>query len=191
LSKADPQLAQLIDDYRGEALRPKKNIFLTLARAIVGQQISVKAADTVWARLEARTNGVRPQAINRLSKLELRNCGLSRSKADYITGIAAASEQLMQLDWAALSDRGCIDRLCELKGVGRWTAEMVLIFALCRADILPLADIALCRAIQNLYADGSELSEVQIRALADEWRPWRSVATWFLWRSLDPVAVEY
>lgn len=186
---ADPVLARLMAQYRGERLVPRGDAFHTLARAVVGQQISVKAAQTVWDRLTATLGAVTPKAVCAADETRLRGAGLSRQKASYLLGLAEAAPALATADWDALDDEATIARLCELRGVGRWTAEMFMIFYLLRPDVLPLSDIGLVNAIRLHY--GAALERDAMLTLAERWRPWRSVATWYLWRSLDPEPVEY
>lgn len=184
LSKADPVLAKIIANYPREMQIRKNSAFHTLARAIVGQQISVKAADSVWAKLEALC-AIEPSSILLANEADLRACGLSGRKVEYVKNIAEffASHSGVWHD----DDEEVITELVRIKGVGRWTAEMFLMFHLQRADILPLADIGLLKAVEKHYGvERSKTTEV-----AEAWRPYRSVATWYMWRSLDPVPVEY
>ena len=193
LAAADPAMAELIERYDGEGLVGQGDAFLTLARAIVAQQISVRAADSIWARLEACVGTVAPPDVAARSHEELRAAGLTRQKAGYLRDIAQGfvSGQIAPARWQEADDDAVIDDLLALRGVGRWTAEMVLIFHLQRPDVLPLADIGVQRAIARHYADGSTMSRDAMEACAECWRPWRSVAVWHLWRSLDPLPVAY
>ena len=194
-------MRRLIRSYPGIHLRRRSDAFTTLARAIVGQQISVKAADAIWGRFVALVADAPPQPFPRLAPAvvanadlpALRRCGLSRRKAEYLTDLAAhfASGRLNPKHWNVLDDEALIAALVDVKGIGRWTAEMFLIFHELRADVLPLDDIGLQRAIAMHFNDGERLPHEAMIAVADLWRPWRSVATWYLWRSLDPIPVEY
>ena len=167
--------------------------FQTLARSIVGQQISVKAAQSVWARLAAAAAPVTPQAVGALDVVALRACGLSARKAEYIGDLARhfADGNVHVHRWPAMSDEEVIAELVQVRGIGRWTAEMFLIFNLLRPDVLPVDDLGLQRAIRISYRNGRKITETGIRRVARAWQPWRSVATWYLWRSLDPLPVEY
>jgi DNA-3-methyladenine glycosylase II len=193
LRRADPVLGEVIGAFRGEALEPRGDPFVTLARAIVGQQISVKAAAAVWGRLEARVGPMSPERVAGSTLQKLRACGLSRGKAGYCKCLAEGFLEgaLDPAGWRAQDDEAVIAELTKVKGVGRWTAEMFLIFHLLRPDVLPLGDIGLQRALARHYGDGEALEPDEMSALAEPWRPWRSVATWYLWRSLDPIPITY
>jgi len=167
--------------------------FLTLARAIVGQQISVKAAQSVWDRLAACVGAVTPQSVLAKPRPELRACGLSERKTEYIADLAQhfADGAVHVHRWPEMTDEEIIAELLEVRGIGRWTAEMFLIFNLLRPDIFPLDDLGLQKGIRLAYFKGRKVSLRTMRRLGEAWRPWRSVATWYLWRSLDPLPVEY
>ena len=193
LAAADPAMAALIARYEGEGLVGQGDLFLTLARSIVAQQISVRAAESIWARLEACVGTVAPPELAAHTQDELRGAGLTRQKSGYLRDIALAfvSGTIDPARWQDADDEAVIDDLIALKGVGRWTAEMVLIFYLQRPDVLPLADIGVHRAMGKHYGDGDSMDPDAIEAHAECWRPWRSVAVWHLWRSLDPLPVAY
>lgn len=193
LSAADPVMAGIIAEVREEHLRPRHDPFLTLARSIVGQQISVKAADSVWQKVVGRLGGISAEAVAATSETDLLACGLSRQKAKYLASLATHFQDgsIALSAWPDLDDEAVIAALCGVKGIGRWTAEMFLIFHLMRPDVLPLADIGLQRAMRLHYNADSPVDRAAMMALAEPWRPWRSVATWYLWRSLDPVPVDY
>ena len=193
LTAADPVMAGLIANYEGEGLVGQGDAFLTIARAIVAQQISVRAADSIWARLEACVGTVAPREVAARSQEELRGAGLTRQKSGYLRDIAAGfvSGDIDPDRWKEADDEVVTDELLALRGVGRWTAEMVLIFHLQRPDVLPLADIGVQRAIAKHYGDGARMSAEAMETCAECWRPWRSVAVWHLWRSLDPLPVGY
>ena len=189
LRAGDPVLGAIIDRFPGERLEPRAAPFFTLARAIVGQQISVRAAQTVWGRLEAICGGaVTIEAVLARSVEQLQPAGLSQRKAEYIYGLARDRE-VWDLNWAPLDDETAIAQLCRLRGVGRWTAEMFLMFHLLRPDVLPLDDLGLVAGMRRAY--GETLERAELREIGAVWRPWRSVAAWYLWRSLDPEPVEY
>ncbi|MBM3358978.1 MAG: DNA-3-methyladenine glycosylase 2 family protein [Betaproteobacteria bacterium] len=193
LAARDAVLKTLILRFDGLALGSRGDAFSTLARSIVGQQISVKAAQSVWDALCARLGAVTPEAVKAARATRLRACGLSRQKIDYLRDIASrfADGTADVGRWRELDDETLITELTQLKGIGRWTAEMFLIFYLTRPDVLPLADIGLQRAICLHYNRGRALTLPRMRGIGAKWAPWRSVATWYLWRSLDPVPVEY
>ena len=193
LAQRDAVLRKLIAQFRGLALGSRGDAFQTLARAIVGQQISVKAAQAVWNRLETELAAVTPASVLDKGADRLRGCGLSRQKAIYLKDLAQrfASGGLDSGGWHGLDDEALIAELTQVKGIGRWTAEMFLIFHLARPDVLPLDDLGLQRAMNLHYNRGRPLTRLRMRRIADAWAPWRSVATWYLWRSLDPLPVEY
>ncbi len=190
LSRNDPVIMKIIKLYSGDKMQLKNNAFLTLVRSVVGQQISVKAADSVWKKLEELCRGsIEPERIKSFSEDELRSAGLSRSKANYIQNIAKSD--ILEVNWSNLDDEETIDLLCKIKGIGRWTAEMFLIFHLARPNILPLGDIGLIKAIELNYNNGEKMSKEELEAYHQKWSPWCTVATWYLWRSLDPIPVNY
>jgi DNA-3-methyladenine glycosylase II len=201
LSRRDRVLRRLIRRYPGVHLKQRSDAFTTLARAIVGQQISVKAADSIWRRFVAIVADAPPSGFPRLAPERvaseampaLRGCGLSQRKVEYLVDLAQhfASGRLDPRHWKALDDEALIAALVDVKGIGRWTAEMFLMFHELRPDVLPVDDIGLQRAIADQYNGGERLPRDALFAVADLWRPWRSVATWYLWRSLDPIPVEY
>jgi len=190
LSRNDPVIMKIIKLYSGDKMQLKNNAFLTLVRSVVGQQISVKAADSVWKKLEELCrDSIEPERIKSFSEDELRSAGLSRSKANYIQNIAKSD--ILEVNWSNLNDEKAIDLLCKIKGIGIWTAEMFLIFHLARPNILPLGDIGLIKAIELNYNNGEKMSKEELEAYRQKWSPWCTVATWYLWRSLDPIPVNY
>jgi DNA-3-methyladenine glycosylase II len=193
LAERDPVLRRLIRHYAGPSLRRRSDAFTALARAIVGQQISVKAADSVWNRLAQNLGGVTPAAVGAAELETLRAAGLSLRKAEYVRDIARAfaGGSIALEAWERLDDEPLIAELSRLRGIGRWTAEMFLIFFMLRPNVLPLDDIGLQRAIRLHYAGDRPVSKLKMRAIAKAWMPYRTVATWYLWRSLDPFPVEY
>ena len=194
LSGADPVLATIIAAYPSERLECREDPFGTLARAIVGQQISVKAAATVWRRFEAAVGDIGPATVAGVREEALVHCGLSRQKMRYLKDLAGhfVSGTIDPVGWVGKDDEAVIAELTGVRGIGRWTAEMFLIFHLMRPDVLPLDDIGLQRATGMHYAGaGKKLDKAGIDDIASRWRPWRSVATWYLWRSLDPLPVAY
>ncbi len=199
LARKDPVMKALIAAYPGIHLVRRGDPFTTLARAIVGQQISVKAAQSIWNRLvtASRSTGdpvcLDPARMRRMRVATLRRVGLSERKADYLTDLARhfATGTLDPSGWAALSDERLIEQLCDVRGIGRWTAEMFLIFHELRADVLPVGDIGLQKAVAVHYHGGTRLTPAALAAFGTRWAPYRSVATWYLWRSLDPIPVDY
>jgi len=195
----DPVLRGLIATFPGVHLTRRGDAFTTLARAIVGQQISVKAAQSIWNRLVAVAHGtgdpvaLPPLRLSRMRTPTLRRAGLSERKAEYLRDLARhfVTGRLDPADWPAMDDEALIVALTDVKGIGRWTAEMFLMFHELRADILPVDDIGLQNAMARHYFDGTRPAVAQMRAHAERWQPFRSVATWYLWRSLDPIPVEY
>ena len=193
LSGSDPVMAAIIRAHPGSSLVSRGDPFGTLARSIVGQQISVKAADSVWARFVAALPVVTPEGVLTLDVTALRACGLSARKAEYLGDLARhfVDGEIHVGRWDAMSDGEIIAELTAVRGIGVWTAEMFLIFNQMRPDVYPLDDIGLQRAVALHYFDGERIARRQLAEFGERWRPWRSVATWYLWRSLDPVPVEY
>ena len=190
LSRKDSTIEEIISQYSGEKMALRGKPFETLCRSIVGQQISVKAADSVWTKVEDLCNGnINKEEIINLSSEEMRSAGLSKQKITYLKNIATSD--VLTTNWGELSDVEAIDRLCKIKGVGVWTAEMFLIFNLGRPDVLPLADIGLIRGIEKHYYNSERIDKKELEKFRTKWSPWCTVATWYLWRSLDPIPVEY
>ncbi|MAR56236.1 MAG: DNA-3-methyladenine glycosylase [Rickettsiales bacterium] len=198
LSAADPVMARMIDTYEGESLQGKGDGFFTLARAIVGQQVSVRSADAIWYRLEAKLpKGVTAEAILQLTEDDFRDCGFSRQKIAYVRNIAEHFTQhgVGPGFFDPMDDLAVTEFLVAIKGVGRWTAEMFLIFHLMRPDVWPVDDIGLQKAILKEYTLSEFATKKEMLAemqnFGERFRPWRSVALWYLWRSIDPVPVAY
>lgn len=194
LMKQDRILKKLIPKFGSVFLVTRGDAFNTLARSIVGQQISVAAAQSVWNRvLLASKNKVNPKNILSLSVEELRAAGLSGRKVEYIRDLADHfhSGRLHASQWKDMEDEDVIKELSDIRGIGRWTAEMFLIFNLVRPNILPLDDVGLIKAISLNYFSGEPVSRHEAREVAANWAPWRTVATWYMWRSIDPIPVEY
>ena len=190
LSETDSIMKNIIETYNGEKMKLRGVAFETLARSIVGQQISVKAADSVWKKLEKLCQSkIGKEKILSLPHDKLKSTGLSNQKAIYLRNIAESD--ILETKWDTISDEKAIEQLCTIKGIGIWTAEMFLIFHLARPNILPLTDIGLIRGIEKNYYDGDEINKKQRKAFREKWNPWCTVATWYLWRSLDPIPVEY
>jgi DNA-3-methyladenine glycosylase II len=194
LARRDPVMGAIMRRHPGVYMMARGEPFMTLARAICGQQISVKAAQSVWNRvcicLEQK---ITPEAVVAAERKNLRACGLSDRKTEYIADLAQhfVDGKIHARNWPQMSDEEIIAELTDVRGIGRWTAEMFLMFNLLRPDVFPLDDLGLQKGIRMAYFKGRKISLGRMRKLGDSWRPWRSVATWYLWRSLDPVPVEY
>jgi DNA-3-methyladenine glycosylase II len=191
LSRKDPIMGRLVERHGPCTLGAKKNDpFHTLATSIISQQLSSKAADTIAARV-ATLVGARgrltPIHFRKIGQEQLRGCGLSNSKSKWICALAAAvdSNALSFRTLATMPDPEAVKVLDALPGVGQWTAEMFLIFALGRLDVFSMGDVGLRRAVNRLYNDGRRLSDRRTDELVERWSPYRSVACWYLWRSTD------
>ena len=194
LMKQDRILRKLIPKYDDGILGSRGDAFTTLARSIVGQQISVAAAQSVWNRtLETLGNEVTPKRVLNTKHDALRASGLSTRKVEYIRDLADHFHhgRLQTERWPKMDDEELIKELSAIRGIGRWTAEMFLIFNLMRPNVLPLDDIGLIRAISINYFSGEPVTRHEAREVAANWAPWRTVATWYMWRSIDPIPVEY
>ena len=190
LAKRDKVLRKLIRKFPDADLQTRGDAFQTLCRSIVGQQISVKAAQSIWARFAEAAGTVQPASIVAMPVETLRGCGFSGQKALYVKDLATHfhTGAVKPRRWARMADEAIIDDLVRVKGIGRWTVEMFLIFHLMRPDVLPVDDLGLRRAMERAYNDGEPLTKDEMRELGAAWSPWSSVATWYLWRSLDPVS---
>jgi DNA-3-methyladenine glycosylase II len=192
LIRRDPVMARIIRSYPRIHLEPRGAPFHTLVRAIVGQQISVAAAQSVWNRFVLRVSMVSPEEVLKVSMKDLRSCGLSERKCEYISDLAQrfADGHVHVHRWPEMSDDEVVEDLVQVRGIGRWTAEMFLMFNLLRPDVFPLDDLGLRKGIELAYFKRKPALRT-LRRLGETWRPYRSLATWYLWRSLDPVPVEY
>lgn len=193
LSAADERMAAIIRGWQSSHLVSRGDPFMTLARSIVGQQISVKAAQAVWLRFERECRTVVPARVARMRLATLTRAGLSTRKAEYVRDLAAhfVSGRIDPAHWPSLDDEAVISELVQVRGIGRWTAEMFLIFNLLRPNVFPVDDLGLLKAISIHYNEGQSVSKAEALRIGGRWQPWRTVATWYLWRSLDPVPVEY
>ncbi len=196
LARRDRVMRKLIPRFGEARLQSRGDAFTTLARSIVGQQISVKAAQAVWERLatQAGKRGVlEPRAVLALDADMLRSAGLSARKAEYVRDLAAhfVEGRVHANAWPSMDDEAIVDELVAIRGIGRWTAEMFLIFHLLRPNVMPLDDVGLIKGISLNYFSGEPVTRAEAREVGDAWAPFRSVATWYVWRSLDPVPVEY
>ena len=197
LVKRDRVMRKLIPQFGEARLQSRGDAFTTLARSIVGQQISVKAAQSVWDRFAALLPGpstrISPAQVLDLPLEALRAAGLSARKVEYLRDLAShfASGAVHVRQWSSMDDEQIIEELVAIRGIGRWTAEMFLIFHLMRPNVLPLDDLGLLRGISLSYFSGEPVSRAEAREVGEAWAPFRSVATWYIWRSLDPLPVEY
>ncbi len=197
LARRDRVLKKLIPQLGHARLQSRGDAFTTLARSIVGQQISVKAAQSVWNRFADAAGGpshpLSPQAVLQMPVQSLRSAGLSARKAEYLQDLARHFDEgrVHPTQWATMNDDAIVDELVTIRGVGRWTAEMFLIFHLMRPDVLPLDDLGLLKGISLNYFSGEPVSRAEAREVGDGWAPYRSVAVWYIWRSLDPLPVDY
>ena len=193
LIKSDRVLRRVIPQYEGVSLTSRGDPFATLARSIVGQQISVAAAQAVWNRLYEAYPEFTALKLARAKVEHLRSCGLSQRKSEYILDLAAHFKRGgdRTADWLKLDDESVIAALTAIRGVGRWTAELFLMFNLMRPDIFPVDDLGLRKAVSQHYFSGDKVTLSELREVGDNWAPWRSVGTWYMWRSLDPLPVEY
>ncbi len=191
LSRRDPRMGELIRRFPGSRLRGRGDAFETLCRAIIGQQISLKAADSIRSKLERRIGRLTPDNVNRRRHATLRQCGLSGNKARFLKSAADffIAERVNGGYWKRHDFDVIHRRLMEVKGVGEWTFQMFAIFYLKHPDVYPVGDLGLVNAVRKLY--GSDLEREQILVLGESWSPWRTVATWYLWRSIDPEPVVY
>jgi DNA-3-methyladenine glycosylase II len=207
LKRRDRVLKRLIPEHGEARLHSRGDAFTTLARSVVGQQISVKAAQAVWDRFAAvAASGapgaaaqplggvvIQPRAVLSLAGPSLRAAGLSARKCEYLQDLSRHFHegQVHEAQWAEMDDEAIIAELVQIRGIGRWTAEMFLIFHLMRPNVLPLDDLGLLKGISLNYFSGEPVSRSEAREVAEAWAPYRSVATWYLWRSLDPLPVNY
>jgi DNA-3-methyladenine glycosylase II len=197
LAKRDRVMRKLIPQFGQARLQSRGDAFTTLARSIVGQQISVKAAQSVWERFVGLTpclaHRIEPLAVLALEVEHMRAAGLSARKVEYLTDLARHfSDGAVHVNqWQAMEDEAIIEELVVIRGIGRWTAEMFLIFYLMRPNVMPLDDLGLIKGISVNYFSGEPVSRAEAREVGEAWAPFRSVATWYLWRSLDPVPVDY
>jgi DNA-3-methyladenine glycosylase II len=190
LAKRDRVLKKLIKAYPEADFVSRDDAFQALARSIVGQQISVKAAQSIWGRFSDCAGKMHPSVVRGLSDASLRACGFSGQKVAYVKDLAMRFDEKLVKPrrWARMSDEAIIEELTQVKGIGRWTVEMFLIFHMKRPDVLPVGDLGLQRAMERNYNDGESLTRDEMRTIGRGWSPYSSVATWYQWRSLDPVS---
>ena len=193
LAKKDRVMKRLIPKFGDACLESRGDAFTTLARSIVGQQISVKAAQTVWDKFAVLPRKLTPANVLKLKVDDMRAAGLSARKVEYLVDLAIHFDSgAVHVDaWKDMADELIIDELVAIRGIGRWTAEMFLIFHLMRPNVLPVDDLGLLNGISVNYFSGDPVSRSDARDVAVAWAPYCSVATWYIWRSLDPVPVAY
>ncbi|SDI51785.1 DNA-3-methyladenine glycosylase [Variovorax sp. OV700] len=193
LAKKDRVMKRLIPKFGDACLESRGDAFTTLARSIVGQQISVKAAQTVWDKFALLPRKLTPANVLKLKVDDMRGAGLSARKVEYLVDLAIHFDSgAVHVDaWKDMADELIIDELVAIRGIGRWTAEMFLIFHLMRPNVLPVDDLGLLNGISVNYFSGDPVSRSDARDVAVAWAPYCSVATWYIWRSLDPVPVAY
>ncbi len=197
LSKRDKIMSRLIKNYQSPnetILTSRKDIFFSLCKSIIGQQISVAAANSVFLRFKKKCkNKINPKTVSKLTSIQLRNCGLSRQK---VLGIKSLAKQIINKSFNPklienMSDEEAIVYLSNLRQIGRWSAEMILLFTYNRSDIWPIQDIGLLRAISKNYNKKYFPPEKFVSLLQKRFSPYCSVATWYLWRSIDPEPIQY
>ncbi len=197
LARRDRVMKKLIPQFGEARLQSRGDAFTTLARSIVGQQISVHAAQAVWGRfadlVDASTTRLAPASVVKLKTDAMRGAGLSARKVEYLRDLATHFNEgtVHVRQWQQMDDEAIIEELVAIRGIGRWTAEMFLIFHLMRPNVLPVDDLGLIKGISVNYFSGEPVTRVEAREVGDAWAPYRSVATWYIWRSLDPLPVEY
>jgi DNA-3-methyladenine glycosylase II len=197
LAKRDRVLKKIMPKFGDTRLQSRGDAFTTLARSIVGQQISVKAAQSVYDRfatlMKEPATRLSPTGVLQLKPTDMRAAGLSARKVEYLRDLAKHFDEgtVHVNTWRTMDDEAIIEELIAIRGIGRWTAEMFLIFHLMRPDVLPLDDVGLIKGISVNYFSGEPVSRAEARDVSEAWAPYRSVATWYLWRSLDPLPVEY
>ena len=194
LSKKDKVMKKLIEKYSDVSLTTRKNIFLSLCNSIIGQQISVAAANSVFLKFKKKCkNKITPSTINSLTFSQLKSCGLSRQK---VKGIKSLAKKMIKKEFKPhlikrMSDEQAIEYLSELRQIGRWSAEMILLFTYNRSNIWPVQDIGLLRAISNNYDKKYFPPNSFVKKLQKKFAPYCSVATWYLWRSIDDDPIQY
>ena len=197
LAKRDRVMRKLIPRFGEARLQCRGDAFTTLSRSVVGQQISVKAAQTMWERFTSLLPGpstrISPAGLLALPLPALRDTGLSARKIEYLLDLAKhfVDGRVHEHLWQQMDDEAIVDELIAIRGIGRWTAEMFLIFYLMRPNVLPVDDLGLLRGISENYFSGEPVSRAEAREVGDAWAPYRSVATWYIWRSIDPPPLEY
>lgn len=185
----DELLGEIVKKYPDGCLEGKGDLFQTTLRSIVGQQISVIASDAIWGRLVKMLGSATPENVMKFTQEEIAACGLTRPKSNYIHGLAANSEFLLNQDWETMTDNEIKQHLIQFKGIGPWTAEMMLMFSFMRPDVFSVGDIGLVKAVKMLAPQAESKDDVV--EIAKRWSPYRTAASWYLWRMIDPVPVGY
>ena len=194
LSKRDPILRKIINKFNKGYLTSRKDPFFSLCRTIIGQQISTKAADSIWSKFEIKCKKkIVPETVLKLTSSSLKSAGLSRQKITYLKNIAKSfkNKSFNMRNLKKMNDDLAIDYITQLKGLGVWSAQMFLMFNLNRPDIFPTQDIGLIRAISKNYKTSYPPSKRFLNRISKIHSGYRSVFTWYMWRSIDPVDVEY
>ena len=193
LSDNDPIMKNIINNHNEDYLQSRDDPFNALCRTIIGQQISVKAAASIWNKFATGTKNINPKNVIKYGNNNIRKCGISNKKVEYIIGLSnffIENPDSVNL-WKKMDDKSIIKELCQLKGIGPWSAEMFLMFCLLRPDVLPLGDLGLRRAVGKNYLNTFDPTYEEVEKIAKKWIPYRSAATWFLWKSIDPIPVAY
>ncbi len=185
----DELLGPIVEQYGDESLEGKGDLFATFVNSIVGQQISVIAAESIWNRLKKMVGDITPRQICNFTHAEIASCGLTKSKASYILGVAQNPDKFLSPDWNEMTDSDVHKHFVSFRGIGPWTAEMLMIFCLMRQDVFSIGDIGLVKAVKTLVPEAE--SKEQVLEVANRWKPYRTAASWYLWRMLDPVPVAY
>ena len=193
LSNKDKVLKKLIQTYKNEYLDLNSNYFHSLINSIIGQQISVSAADSMKTKFFKLKRNITPQTVSKLRTTDLRKCGLSRQKILYIRNISKFFLQNKNFikNINKYSEEEIYNNLIEIKGVGNWTIHMFLMFSYGSSNIFPTGDLGFLKAISKLYKVQLPINERKLKLLYKKWSPYSSQATWYLWRSLDPIPVNY
>ena len=193
LSDNDPIMKNIINNHNEDYLQSRDDPFNALCRTVIGQQISVKAAASIWNKFATGTKNINPKNVIKYGNNNIRKCGISNKKVEYIIGLSnffIENPDSVNL-WKKMDDKSIIKELCQLKGIGPWSAEMFLMFCLLRPDVLPLGDLGLRRAVGKNYLNTFDPTYEEVEKVAKKWIPYRSAATWFLWKSIDPIPVAY
>tara|TARA_B100001146_G_C16158209_1_gene424433 strand:- start:183 stop:812 length:630 start_codon:yes stop_codon:yes gene_type:complete len=193
LSDNDPIMKNIINNHKEDYLQSRDDPFNALCRTIIGQQISVKAAASIWNKFATGTKNINPKNVIKYGNNNIRKCGISNKKVEYIIGLSnffIKNPDSVNL-WNKMDDKSIIKELCQLKGIGPWSAEIFLMFCLLRPDVLPLGDLGLRRAVGKNYLNTFDPTYEEVEKVAKKWIPYRSAATWFLWKSIDPIPVAY
>ena len=185
----DEIMSSCIETYGTDGLKGRGDLFYTIVRSIVGQQISVIAAESIWNRFETMVGQVTPEHVRKFTKEEIASCGITRPKSGYILGLANDSQELLNFPYSTSTEHEVRKHLIQFKGFGPWTAEMVMIFALLLPDVYSPKDIGLVNGIKRLFPEVETMDEAE--KVAERWAPYRTMACWYLWRTLDPIPVEY